>query len=142
MTTSTAITDLMIARLEEIEEARAADRKEAHKYIRAKLENTFDKSFLNTIETGTHEVVERERNLKTHHRFTGRGSLTLLANTAHFVDDNPNGRVAVALGDSPVAAETAAASLPGTPDHRRIHAMSDLIDFFVEWDASQGLDGE
>jgi hypothetical protein len=142
MTTSTAITDLMIARLEEIEEARAADRKEAHKY---------DKSFLNTIETGTHEVVERERNLKTHHRFTGRGSLTLLANTAHFVvtvdcwtfvDDNPNGRVAVALGDSPVAAETAAASLPGTPDHRRIHAMSDLIDFFVEWDASQGLDGE
>jgi hypothetical protein len=150
--TASPITDLMIARLEEVESAKAADRKEAQKFIRAKLENTFDKSFLDAIETGEHEVFEYCHNLKGIHRFTGRGALALLSNTAHFVvtvdcvtyvDDNPHAGVAVALGTSPVLANAAAASDPQpSTNHCRVYSMTDLVDFLLEWDASQGLDGE
>jgi hypothetical protein len=150
--TASPITDLMIARLEEVESAKAADRKEAQKFIRAKLENTFDKSFLDAIETGEHEVFEYRHNLKAFHRFTGRGSLNLLSNTAHFVvtvdcttfvDDNAHAAISVALGTSPVFANAAAASDP-QPDtnHCRVYGMTDLVDLLLEWDASQGLDGE
>jgi hypothetical protein len=150
--TASPITDLMIARLEEVESAKAADRKEAQKFIRAKLENTFDKSFLDAIETGEHEVLDYRHNLKGVHRFTGRGRLPLLANFAHFVvtvdcvtyvDDNPHGGVTVALGTSPVLANVAAIATPEPSDNlRRVYCMTDLVDFLIEWDASQGLDGE